>query len=92
MSNAELQNLMHLSRREISAEIHRLREEGMIICADVNGYYIPTSNEELLAGYDNLWKKAVTGLAALRVMRREIKNRGLYMLTSEYKSRKEKRK
>lgn len=89
VTNADLQQVMHVSRREISAAIHELRAEGMIICADTHGYYIPSTDQELIAGYDCLWKKAVNGLAALRAMRREIKSKNLYPLTAEYTSRKD---
>lgn len=91
VTNAQLQEIMHVSRREISAAIHELRAEGQMICADLHGYYIPQTDAELIAGYNTLWLKAVSNLAVLKPMRREIKRKDLLSLTAEAKARERKR-
>ena len=90
VSNAQLQETMHISRREVSAAIHALRAEGMIICAD-QGYYMPKDDAELIAGYDILWKRAVSGLSTLKSMRAEIVKRGLLPMTAEGKAQEARR-
>ena len=90
VTNADLQQIMHTSRREISQMIHILREQGLIVCADSQGYFIPQTDNELIQGYDLLWKKAVSNLAVLKAMRREIKKRNLLPQTAEAKARRQK--
>ena len=87
VTNRTLQEITNLSRREVSATVHALREQGMIICSDTHGYYIPSDTAELISGYNTLWKKAVSNLAALKTMRAEIKRRGVLSETAEAKGR-----
>lgn len=87
VTNADLQESLHLSRREISATMHQLRQSGHIIVGDNHGYYTPATDEELIAGYNNLWKKAVSNLAVLKPMRAEIVKRGLLPMTAEAMAR-----
>ena len=89
VSNNDLQQVMHTTRRGVSTVIHDLRAEGMIICAD-QGYYKPKDDEELIQGYDILWKRAVSSLSALKPMRAEIVKRGLLPKTAEGKARQRK--
>ena len=87
VSNAQLQEIMHVSRREVSKAIHELRASGQIIVSDTHGYYIPENSEELIAGYNNLWRTAVSILAVLKPMRSEIVRQGLLPQTAEGKAR-----
>lgn len=91
VNNAYLQEVLHTSRREVSAAIHELRAEGHLICADNHGYYTADTDEELVTGYDTLWKKATSNLATLKSMRREIQRRNLLQLTAEAKAREKRR-
>lgn len=91
VTNADLQQIMHTSRREVSQMIHLLREQGSIICGDSQGYYKPQTDNELIQGYDVLWKKAVSNLAVLKAMRREIKKRNLLPQTAEATARQARR-
>lgn len=90
VSNNDLQQVMHTTRRGVSTVIHDLRAEGMIICATRQGYYKPKDDEELIQGYDILWKMAVSSLSALKPMRAEIVKRGLLPKTAEGKARQRK--
>jgi len=90
VSNETLQGMTHSTRREVSAMIHALRQKGIIIVSD-KGYYIPVSNDELISGYDILWKRSVSMLSALKTMRAEIRKRGLLSQTAEAKARERKK-
>jgi len=91
VSNLTLQRITGSTRREVSAMIHALRQKGLIIVSD-KGYYIPVSNDELISGYNILWKRSVSMLSALKTMRAEIRKRGLLSETAEAKSRKARKK
>ena len=90
VKSKELQEQLHLTRREVSQAVHDLRQKGMSICSDTYGYYIPKNGEELVQGYDCLWGKVIGNLSALKPMRREVKAKGLFTETREYRARKKK--
>ena len=83
VSNKELQKILNLPRREVSRLIHEARLNGAVICSNNHGYYAPANDQELIDGYDTLWKKSVHGLASQKAMRAEIVRRGLKALTYE---------
>lgn len=92
VTNAELQEIMHVSRREVSQAIHELRASGQIIVSDNHGYYTPNTEAELICGYDTLWKKSVSLLAVLKNTRREIKRKNLFPLTAEARAKEARKK
>lgn len=77
VTNHDLQVMTGCSRREVSEMVHSLRIGGEIICSGNEGYFKPATDQELIAGYMTLWRKAVSNLSALKAMRREVKRKGL---------------
>ena len=48
VSSAYLQNKLSISSRTIRKIVNQLRNDGVPICSDENGYYYATDQEELL--------------------------------------------
>lgn len=91
VKSKDIQEKLHLTRREVSQAVHDLRQKGMIVCSDSHGYYTPKDEKELVQGYNVLWGKAIGNLSVLKPMRKEVKKRGLYGLTREAQSRQRKK-
>lgn len=90
VSNGCLQEQLSLTRREVSKLVHDARMSGYVINSD-RGYYIPTTDDEYICGYDHLWSKSVSVLSSQKAVRAEIVRRGLLDQTKEARSRERKK-
>lgn len=77
ISNSTLQDVLHLTRRDVSAAVLAARLDGIIIASDHHGYYIPVTDDELLQHYRLHHKQAVTLLASLTPVRRVLVKKGI---------------
>ena len=87
VSNADLQESLHLKRRDVYRLIHEARCNGFVVCSGNYGYYRPKTKEEYIEGYNTLWRMATSLLSALKAQRKIIKHNGWYPETIECKYR-----
>ena len=63
---------LHTSERDVRRLIHEARCSGAVIIGDNHGYYIPETREELLPYYFTARKRSVSGLKALKAVKRKL--------------------
>lgn len=64
------------SERDVRLVIQKLRESGVLIATDANGYYITEDPEDLLRFYRTQKAKAIGLLKSISATRRFLKERG----------------
>ena len=77
IKGAELQNIIKKDERQFYKMISEARQDGIIICADHTGYYIPNSPDEMIAYHAITRSKALTILKTLSATRRKLKDCGI---------------
>lgn len=64
------------SERDVRLVIQKLRESGVLIATDANGYYMTEDPEDLLRFYRTQKAKAIGLLKSISATRRFLKERG----------------
>lgn len=77
VSMPSLARALDVSEREVRQIVLRARMAGGIIAGTASGYFIPDSDEELLAYYRMAEARSLTTLASLKATRHELKRRGI---------------
>lgn len=67
---------LNCSERWAQKEVADARRDGIIICSGNAGYYLPETDEELLATYNRLHAHGVGVLSVLKATRSELQRRG----------------
>lgn len=73
----DLANILDVEGRDVRREVLNLRKRGRIIASSQNGYFIPTTNGELLRYYRKARGRALTTLSSLKRTRRVLREMGL---------------
>lgn len=73
ISMRNLANILGVDERKTRQYVMRARMDGAIICSDENGYFIPTTREELQTYYNTVAKRQKSTAIAIAACRRKLK-------------------
>jgi len=76
ISQKELAELCGMHKSEMKRIIREYRKERKFIISDTNGYYLPGSDDELLAYYKKQYRKAISYFSGIKALREYLKGKG----------------